>query len=80
MELYNYIIVSSRNKTRARLAWRSPVTDLTYCGICLKGVIVPRIGAECAVCQSEVSQIFNLKEGKNAVKSAWQRALDYLGT
>jgi hypothetical protein len=70
-----YTIVTSQTGGAARLAWVSPSTGLTYCGICQRSPVSSRIGARCATCGANVSGFFDLREGGLVMKRAWRKAL-----
>jgi hypothetical protein len=68
-----YSIVAAPDGTTARLGWVSSATGITYCGICLRSALQPRIGELCDACGACVVGVFDPTKGARAIHCAWSR-------
>ena len=68
-----YTIVAAQDGITARLGWISSATGITYCGICLRSALQPRIGELCDACGACVVGVFDPAEGAHAIHYAWSQ-------
>ena len=73
-EINHYAILISSDQATMRLGWVSPSTGLTYCGICLRSPVTPKIGADCHACGARVARTFELYADAYTTKRAWKEA------
>jgi len=67
-----YSIVAAQDGNTARLGWISSTTGITYCGICLRSALQPRVGELCDACGACVVGVFDPTEGLQAIHGAWK--------
>ncbi len=75
MKSHHYAVMTSRNQSTTRLGWKSPSTDEMYCGICMRGVILPEAGAVCPSCGGEVVRTFEVIQGGHPLKKKFSIAV-----
>lgn len=56
-----HIYVRDAQNAFVRPCWRAP--EGLYCGMCMRGIIEPVLGAECPVCSSTVERIMEMVPG-----------------
>ena len=59
----SYYLSRSPHRATIRAGWISPSTGDLYCGICLRSVLAPHVGAECPSCGSVVERVFEVAQG-----------------
>ncbi|MGA2728440.1 MAG: hypothetical protein ABSE96_11535 [Terracidiphilus sp.] len=74
-EMHFYSIMRAVNPSAIRLGWVSPSTGITYCGICLRGVVIPQIGAECKICGAHVAQLLDIRARGDDLRRTWKEAI-----
>jgi hypothetical protein len=74
-EQYFYSIMKAEHPRTVRFGWVSPMTGITYCGICLRAAVTPKVGAECRVCGAHVAQLLDIKATADTWRSAWREAI-----
>jgi hypothetical protein len=78
-ELRFYSIMKAVNRSTVRLGWVSPSTGITYCGICLRGVVIPQIGAECNICRAQVAKLLDIRSKGDHLQRTWKEAISSPG-
>lgn len=68
-----YSIVAAQDGITARLGWISSSTGITYCGICLRSALLPRVGELCDTCGACIIGVFDPAEGAQAIHYAWSQ-------
>ncbi|WP_158748362.1 hypothetical protein [Acidobacterium sp. S8] len=74
MKSQRYAVITSRTRSVTRLGWKSPSTAETFCGICMRGVISPELGAVCSSCGGEVLRTFEVFDGGQPLRPAQRSA------
>lgn len=67
-------ILAAQKGGATRLGWISSVTGITYCGICLRSPIEPRLGSTCECCSARVVGLFDPEADAQTVRNAWRKA------
>jgi hypothetical protein len=67
---YPCTILTSSDSSRARLGWVSDSTGLTYCGLCLRAPIAPKVGSTCLACGARVAHVVDLFAGPHTMRQA----------
>ncbi|KAA6456698.1 hypothetical protein DYQ86_24885 [Acidobacteria bacterium AB60] len=73
-ELYLYAIMKAENPNAIRFGWVSPITGITYCGICLGAAVTPQVGAQCGVCGAHVAQLLDIRIKGDDWRRTWKDA------
>lgn len=68
-----YSVIAAQDGYTVRLGWISSATGITYCGICLRSALQPRVGDLCDACGACVVGVFDPTEGPQAIHGAWSR-------
>lgn len=66
-----YSVLSSQDRPAVRLGWISSETGITYCGICLRSAVQPRLGELCEKCGACVVGVFDPTDGWDTIRQAW---------
>jgi hypothetical protein len=73
-EQIHYVMRKSSTGLRRR-AWISPASGDMFCGVCLRGRVLPELGATCSGCGSQVvGQMVAVSGGANRPAYAAVRA------
>jgi hypothetical protein len=77
-ELYFYSVMTSVPSGTIRFGWVSATTGITYCGICLRSPVAPRVGEECKACGARVAQLLDIRAKGDAWRQTWRAAASML--
>jgi len=77
-EQYSYAIMTAVRSGTIRFGWVSPMTGITYCGLCLLSAVTPRVGAECKACGARVAQLLDIRTKGDTWRQTWKGAISML--
>ena len=58
-----YVMVRDPESRYLRSCWSASADAPLYCGMCMQGVLEPKLGAACPVCDSKVDRVLDIADG-----------------
>ena len=58
-----YVMVRDPENGYLRSCWSASPDAPLYCGMCMQGVVEPKVDAACPVCDSKVDRVLEISDG-----------------